>query len=149
MKGQFMGPGIHPCCLKPKAKVLFSDAIALLPKVIGPVGWTKPLSTAVNHLVPKTLTLDSTFNLGGGVEGWRTISWLKKGEALQYQSRLGELLFFLKGTVVILSPRDRTVRACQPFWVWGKCAGMGSRSPPGPKCPLPGKFACSSYHFHT
>lgn len=41
MKGQFMGPGIHPRCLKPKAKVLFSGAVALLPKVIEPVGWTK------------------------------------------------------------------------------------------------------------
>lgn len=91
MKGQFMGPGIHPRCLKPKAKVLFSDAVALLPKVIGSVGWTKPLSTAVNRLVPEALTLGSTVNLGGGVEDHLVV---EGGRSTQVPEQIGRAFIF-------------------------------------------------------
>lgn len=87
MKGLFMGPGIHPRCLKSKAKVLFSDAVALLPKVIGPVGWTKPLSTAVNPLVPEALTLGSTVNLGRRVEDHLVVEGVRSTQVPEQTGR--------------------------------------------------------------
>lgn len=91
MTGRFIGRGIHPRCLKPKAKVLFSDAEALLPKVIGSVGWMKPLSTAVNRLVAEALTLGSTISLGGGVEDHLMV---KEGRSIQVPEQIGRAFIF-------------------------------------------------------